>query len=107
MFITYDTILSIKFQHLVIEFVEVVVAQISSISQIPSPSTVVIVPIITLSRKINPLWMSKFISHEVQIPKSTQTESQQSYHLMQSYPSKHPCSLLTKYTHIVVYIFIE
>jgi len=57
------------------------------ISDIPSPSSVVVAPPITLPWKIDPFRVSEFIAHESQIPFSTEGKRDEPGHFVQSHAS--------------------
>lgn len=64
----------VELDHMLIEGIKLMVSEICSICKIPSPSAVVIAPVVAFPRKINPLWMPKLVAHEVKVSVVSQTK---------------------------------
>ena len=82
--------LSFCLVHNDIELAKLAVSQVFVISQVPLSSAVIITVTIALSWEVNPLRMSKLISHKVQISFTSQTLRNEPYHLMESHSSGNP-----------------
>ena len=82
--------LSFCLVHNDIELAKLAVSQVFVISQVPLSSAVIITVTIALSWEINPLRMSKLISHEVQISFTSKTLRNEPNHLMESHSSGNP-----------------
>lgn len=67
MFARKDVEIFVERKHELIESLQMMVPEVCSVSQVPSSPTIVITPVVAFPRKINPLRMTKFITHEVKI----------------------------------------
>ena len=68
----------------------------------------VIAPIVLLPREVNPLRVTKFIAHEIQVALARQRHCDESNEFMQSHSSEHFDSFFIGLnTHVGVYLFIE
>ncbi len=57
------------------------------IGEMPLASTMVIRPAITFSWEIDPLWMSKLVTHKVKVTFTTKTRGEKSHHFVESHAS--------------------
>jgi hypothetical protein len=59
-----------------------VVPQICSICEVPSPSAIMVAPVIALAREIDPFRMSKFVTHKVEVGFTSQTKGNEPDHFV-------------------------
>ena len=68
--------------HCTIEVSQIVIAKVVIIDKVPLTTGIFMTPTVSFAWEVNPLWMSEFISHEVQITTIDGGGCQKSYHLM-------------------------
>ena len=61
------------------------IAQLFIVYKIPLSPCILVTPSVTFTRKINPLRMTKFITHEIQITAVDGGSRKQTNHFMQGY----------------------
>jgi hypothetical protein len=74
--ITDEIVVEIQADHELLKLEKIVIAQVGAVSEVPSPTAVVVAPVVALPRKINPFRVSEFVAHEGQIALVPQCEGQ-------------------------------
>jgi hypothetical protein len=93
--------------HYFIEFTELSVSQVCIVHKIPLPSAVIITVSIALTREVDPFWMSKLVTHEVEICLTTQALRNEPDHLVEGHSSRDAKIGLKQATHASVDVCIE
>lgn len=52
---------------MLIKAIQLMISKIGPVSKVPSSSAVVIAPIVTFSREIDPLWMAELVAHKIKV----------------------------------------
>ena len=71
--------------HSLIEISEITVTEIIGLFERPLPPCMGKRPAISLPREVNPLWMTEFITHEIEVTVAAGCSCNDSDHLMESY----------------------
>lgn len=78
-----NTVVLVEFEQGPIELKQESIPQITVLSQIPSPSTVMIRPVVALSREIHPFRVPELVAHKSEIALASQPHRDESKHLVQ------------------------
>ena len=97
---------SLPLLHNLIEFTKLAESQILVVLQAPLTFAVVVTEVVSFSWEINPLWMCIFITHEVEVCFTTETESYQPNHLMQRHSSTYD-EVIIVFTKVIYFLIKE
>jgi hypothetical protein len=94
-------------QHVLVEGLELAVAEVRVVGQVPLPPAVVEGPVVALPRKVDPLRMAELVAHEVQVPFTPNRECYQPDHLVQGHASIHCQGFRGLEAHVRVDLAVE
>mmetsp|Transcript_78471 Transcript_78471/g.202067 ORF Transcript_78471/g.202067 Transcript_78471/m.202067 type:complete len:423 (-) Transcript_78471:401-1669(-) len=69
--------------HQLVEGLEVLVAQVVRVRQVPAAAAEVVAPVVLGAREVDPLGVAELVAHEVEVALATKAQHQEAQHLVQ------------------------
>ena len=80
--------LRIELLHRRVESVEVLVAEVAVINEVPLPSCIAISIVVACAREVNPLWMPELIAYKVEVSLAAEAKGEEADEFMQRNPAR-------------------
>ena len=91
--------------HSVVKSVEEFVFQILAVYKLPLTACIFIAPAVPFAREVDPFGMSELITHKVEITTIDGSQSDKTYHLMESHAALHG-EIVVVYHHVPIHLLI-
>lgn len=82
--------------HCFIESIKVTVSQVVVVHKVPLSTAMLITISVSFAREIDPFWVTKFISHEIEISFTAQRLRKKSDHLVQGHSTRDSICAVSK-----------
>ena len=97
----------VEVHHRPVEVVELVVAEVLGVGEVPAAAAVVVRPLVALAGEVDPLGVAELVTHEVQVPLAADGHGDEAKHLVQRHPAVHHRRRLLERAHAVVHLGVH